>query len=220
MDFFYPFKMIVPGKEALSDAQLQALQSKLVYSGVSSVRAFNVYLIQNPKESNLNELLEVSKEQQVVDYCAGKTVNGGYLVLPRPGTISPWSSKATDIAQICGLSLKRIERGIVYFFNGSNINKENIIPHIHDRMTHVVYTTLPSVKEYFAVSDPRPLKSVDLISAQSSSVKPRDILSNANKRWGLALAEDEIDYLADAFLNPPDGSQPRNPTDVELMVNL
>ncbi|KAJ3045638.1 hypothetical protein HDV00_007762 [Rhizophlyctis rosea] len=149
------------------------------------------------------------------------------LVLPRPGTISPWSSKATDIARTCGLGnyVKRIERGVVYFVqtaNGAAISEQDLsrfVDSMHDRMTQVVLRQVPDSTQIFSQGEPGPLKSVPLLAAVKDGKNPREVLAAANKEWGLALAEDEIDYLVQAFLHPQEaGEVPRDPTDVELMM--
>ncbi|MFA7095388.1 MAG: phosphoribosylformylglycinamidine synthase [Gammaproteobacteria bacterium] len=136
------------------------------------------------------------------------------LVVPRPGTISPWSSKATDIVHNCGLvQVRRVERGICYFLakeEGVPVSDEelaHIIPLIHDRMTEAVFCSLGDAEGLFLQSTPAPLSTVDVLGGG------RDALEVANRELGLALSEDEIDYLVDNF-----GLLGRNPTDVELMM--
>ena len=136
------------------------------------------------------------------------------LVLPRSGTISPWSSKATDIAHNCGLTvIKRLERGIAYNFqtvSGASLTEEQklqILPLIHDRMTEAVFSDLEVAGSLFSEHQPKPLKTVDILTGGSEA------LSDANQNWGLALADDEIDYLVEQFKRLD-----RNPTDVELMM--
>ncbi len=140
------------------------------------------------------------------------------LVTPRLGTISPWSSKATDIAHNCGFAgVKRIERGVAYHVELSRgiagaakldeAALAALLPLIHDRMTESVLAGPDEVEALFAHVAPQPLRSVDLLGGG------RDALAAANGKWGLALSEDEIDYLVEAF-----GRLGRNPTDVELMM--
>ena len=139
----------------------------------------------------------------------------GLLVVPRLGTISPWSSKATDIAHHCALPLvTRIERGIVYYFKSksghalSRTQLKAVMPLLHDRMTESVLTDLDGAEEkIFAQGEPRPLSSVDVLQGGSTA------LSVANYELGLALSNDEIDYLVENF-----SKLQRNPTDVELMM--
>ncbi len=136
------------------------------------------------------------------------------LVTPRPGTISPWSSKATDIAHNCGLSaLRRLERGVVYTLaleGGRRLGDHElalVAPLLHDRMTEAVFTSLEEADGLFVQSEPAALSVVDLLGGG------RAALAAANRELGLALAEDEIDYLVENFTQ-----MGRNPTDVELMM--
>ena len=132
-----------------------------------------------------------------------------YLVVPRPGTISPWSSKATDIAHNCGLAkVKRIERGIQFQLRcKGELDEAKLLPFIHDRMTQAVLRSEEEAQALFASSEPRPMQNVDLLNGG------REALLTANREMGLALAEDEIDYLVDSFT-----SLDRNPNDIELMM--
>ncbi|TFH88610.1 phosphoribosylformylglycinamidine synthase [Billgrantia azerbaijanica] len=134
------------------------------------------------------------------------------LVVPRIGTQSPWSSKATDIAHSCGLAaVRRIERGIAYRVTlkapMSEAAFEAIVATLHDRMTESVLTDASDAAKLFAHHEPAPLGQVDVLDGG------REALETANVELGLALAEDEIDYLCDAFRELG-----RNPTDVELMM--
>lgn len=134
-----------------------------------------------------------------------------YLVIPRIGTISPWSSKATDIAHNCGLAqIKRIERGIAYCFDGEQLSKEQLaefISLIHDRMMESVLTKLTDAEQLFTPHQPTPFITIDIL------MRGRKALEEANVRLGLALATDEIDYLLDSFIRLQ-----RNPSDVELYM--
>ncbi len=136
------------------------------------------------------------------------------LVVPRPGTISPWSSKATDIASNCGLdAAERIERGVGYRIavrNGAPLSaadRDALLPLLHDRMTEAVFADVAAADALFAHVPPRPLTTIPL------AAQGRTALVTANVELGLALAPDEIDYLADAFARLG-----RDPTDVELMM--
>lgn len=134
------------------------------------------------------------------------------LVVPRPGTISPWSSKATDILHICGLAdVHRVERGIAYFFTVtgplSDDDKQQIDEAIFDRMVESVLDSNVEVARLFIEESPRPLTTVPVLA------EGRQALAQANTTLGLALAEDEIDYLLDAFVELG-----RDPADVELMM--
>ncbi len=135
-----------------------------------------------------------------------------FLVLPRLGTLSPWSSKATDIAHHCGLTaVERIERGIAYTIHcESQLSAEDkacLIPLLHDRMTEAVFASFNDAAELFRHFEPKPLNTIDLMQ------RGIEALRQANQAMGLALSADEIDYLADHFQ-----AMARNPTDVELMM--
>ncbi len=136
------------------------------------------------------------------------------LVVPRPGTISPWSSKATDIAHNCGLAaLRRIERGIEYRVRTRDdaalaaADRDALLPMIHDRMTEAVFADEAEAAQLFAHFAPRPLATVALLA------EGRAALDRANRDLGLALAPDEIEYLDRRFRELG-----RDPTDVELMM--
>jgi phosphoribosylformylglycinamidine synthase len=130
------------------------------------------------------------------------------LVVPRLGTISPWSSKATDIARICGLPrVRRVERGIWYAVAGAVADEAALRRALHDRMTESVLASSAEAEGLFAHAAPRPLATVAL------GADGRAALARANAALGLALAPDEIDYLVDAY-----ASLGRDPTDVELMM--
>ncbi|UYG08369.1 phosphoribosylformylglycinamidine synthase [Halomonas sp. M4R1S46] len=135
-----------------------------------------------------------------------------FLVVPRIGTQSPWSSKATDIAHNCGLTrIQRLERGIAYrvSFAGTLSEEafETVTALLHDRMTETVLFDASDAARLFAHHEPAPLGQVDILAGG------RAALATANVELGLALAEDEIDYLCEAF----QGLE-RNPSDVELMM--
>ncbi|WP_288632769.1 phosphoribosylformylglycinamidine synthase [Pseudomonas sp. UBA5666] len=133
-----------------------------------------------------------------------------FLVVPRLGTISPWASKASDIAHNCGLqSIQRLERGIAYYVAGdlSDAEAEQVSAQLHDRMTQRVLGQLEQAADMFSHAQPRPMTSVDILAGG------RDALAQANIDLGLALAEDEVDYLVTAFQGLK-----RNPNDIELMM--
>ncbi|MDC8803109.1 phosphoribosylformylglycinamidine synthase [Halomonas pacifica] len=154
--------------------------------------------------------------ERLLDYGAPRDTGGReghlFLVVPRIGTQSPWSSKATDIARNCGLGqVRRLERGIAYRvkLSGtlSEVAYEGIRAVLHDRMTETVLANASDAAKLFSHHEPAPLGSVDILSGG------RAALVTANGELGLALAEDEIDYLLAAFQELG-----RNPTDVELMM--
>ncbi len=133
------------------------------------------------------------------------------LVTPRPGTISPWSSKATDIAHNCGLSqVERIERGTAYYVQAEGLSQQQwleVAGLLHDRMMESIFSEFEQAQALFVHHQPTPMKVVDIIA------HGRSALEKANLEMGLALADDEIDYLLAAF-----NQLKRNPTDVELYM--
>jgi phosphoribosylformylglycinamidine synthase len=141
------------------------------------------------------------------------------VVMPRLGTVSPWASKATDIARNCGLELHRVERVTEYrlttksgLLGGTKPltadERAAVAALLHDRMTESVAFERAAGARLFDARDAEPLAHVDVLG------RGRAALAEANVSFGLALSDDEIDYLVDAF-----GTQlKRNPSDVELMM--
>ena len=155
------------------------------------------------------ELLLTYDEPAVSLDNADKTIR----VVPRFGTRSPWSSKATDIAQVCGLSqIERVERGVLWQFAGwpASVDAETektVLGLLHDRMMHVLVEDPAELENLFAHHQPRKGETVDILAGGQAA------LETANTEMGLALSEDEVEYLVDAFKQ-----QDRNPTDAELMM--
>ena len=130
------------------------------------------------------------------------------IVIPRLGTISPWSSKASDILHLCGLEkVKRIERGIVYHFEGEITDKKAVLSIIMDKMTESELVSIDVAHSIFDDFVPQPFKQIDILAEGKSA------LEHANATLGLALSAGEIAYLLDSF-----NKLQRNPTDVELMM--
>jgi len=133
------------------------------------------------------------------------------LVTPRPGTISPWSSKASDIAHNCGLKqVVRLERGLAFYVKAPALTEsqwQQLVALLHDRMMETVFSELQQAEQLFAHHQPAPYQAVDVLG------EGRSALEQANVRLGLALAQDEIDYLLNAFTGLG-----RNPTDIELYM--
>ncbi|MFP3350672.1 phosphoribosylformylglycinamidine synthase [Pseudoalteromonas sp. SIMBA_153] len=132
------------------------------------------------------------------------------LVTPRPGTISPWASKATDIAHNCGLKqVHRVERGIAYYVEGDLSAEQltQVTALLHDRMTEATHSKLEDAAQLFRSDAPRQMSSVDILGGG------REALAVANIEQGFALADDEIDYLVENFIKLG-----RNPNDIELFM--
>ena len=132
-------------------------------------------------------------------------------VVPRLGTISPWASKATDIARNCGLAVQRLERGRAYELKLARpleaADHATLAPLLHDRMTETLLAAAPAEAELFAEHSPKPVERVDLLGGGAVA------LERSNNELGLALSADEIEYLAEQFT-----ALGRNPSDMELMM--
>ena len=213
--------LILRGSSALSDFRLNKLLNDLVAAGLP-VRAVSAEFVHVAELTGDLSPAEHSVLEKLLTYGptrASTAVTGlVQIVAPRPGTISPWSSKATDIAHICGLTaVKRIERVIAYTIDlGSASESDYSLPathysllqqKLHDRMTQVVLENLDACATLFSHEQPRPMTSVPVLA------QGRAALVAANTSLGLALADDEIDYLVKAFT----GLQ-RDPNDIELMM--
>ncbi|MGR8953678.1 MAG: phosphoribosylformylglycinamidine synthase, partial [Gammaproteobacteria bacterium] len=204
----------VPGASALSSFRIRKLLVRLqsVDASIQSVSARYLHFVDLTRDLNglENDLLN-----QLLDYGSkpGSASAGMYrlLVVPRPGTISPWSSKATEIANRCGLThVARIERGIEYRLQGRAELPESGLKRlaslVHDRMTQSVVLG-HAEPDLFGRHSPQRLRRVEVIE------QGRDALAQANAEMGLALSDDEMDYLTTSFQELG-----RNPTDVELMM--
>ncbi|MGH8492313.1 MAG: phosphoribosylformylglycinamidine synthase [Moraxellaceae bacterium] len=203
--------LILPGSLALSlfrqNRLLRDLQA--LVPTVTAVEARFLHLVDGVVEGEERRRLEALLEYG--DAFSGREAGELFLVAPRFGTISPWSSKATDIARNCGLtSVLRIERATAFYIEGAVFTAEQrqlIADKLHDRMTQSVLADVSAAAGLFRAEVPRPLSSVDILGGG------RAALELANREQGFALSEDEIDYLVENFL-----ALKRNPTDVELMM--
>jgi len=203
--------LFLRGAAAFSAFRLQRLKSALLAaaSGVTDVSAvyWHFVAVRDSLACDAREALSALLEES---RAASPEAGELFLVVPRLGTISPWSSKATDIAWNCGLdAVERIERGIAFRVQGKigDADRAKIAALLHDRMTESVMADFEETAKLFQHFEPKPLTSVDVLSGG------RAALVEANGRLGLALSEDEIDYLVDIF-----GKVQRNPSDVELMM--
>lgn len=172
-----------------------------------------------------NDSLSKSLYEYVIKDVAGSAIEKDtYLIriVPRSGTISPWSSKATNISTVCGLDEKveRIERGVTLLIKTvpgfpllENLNDDSLKP-IFDRMTQHLYLDKPPTSDdLFTHDSPRPLVHIPLVSNSSNSTA-NESLNKANTELGLALDKGEIEYLIKAFVE----TLKRDPTDVELFM--
>jgi phosphoribosylformylglycinamidine synthase len=215
----------LPGMQALSPFRTQNLLTKVqsIEPNIEALDARHHYWAQLNRsggaegtaqhlEGRLKALLQAEQAHSLGE---GLSI----YVTPRLGTVSPWSSKASDIARNCGLNeVDRLERFVEYclvlkrgFFGGSKtLGAEKLLQIqalLHDRMTESVFAQLPQASDFFQVLPPKALKRIAVLA------EGRAALVEANSALGLALAEDEIDYLLAAFQKLA-----RDPSDVELMM--
>ncbi|WP_404341167.1 phosphoribosylformylglycinamidine synthase [Pseudoalteromonas mariniglutinosa] len=205
--------LILRGAPALSDFRVQKILARCQQAQLPVTNVYAEYMHFTDLNADLS-VDEQTKLEKLLTY--GPTIQEhaptGELVLvtPRPGTISPWASKATDIAHNCGLSqVHRIERGIAYYVEGT-LSKEQLVAVaalLHDRMTEATHSTLDDAAKLFRHDQPRPMSSVDILAGG------REALASANIEQGFALADDEIDYLVENFQKLG-----RNPNDIELFM--
>ncbi len=203
--------LILRGAPALSEFRRSKLIRQMQEAGIeiSDLTAEYVHFVDTAESLDTKET-EIL--QTLLTY--GPTAANPHLqaakeliVTPRPGTISPWSSKATDIAHNAGLrKIRRIERGVAYSL-ASMAPDERLAPFIHDRMVERVLASPEAAAILFERAEPASMSVVDILQHGKGA------LEEANRQLGLALAEDEIDYLFDAFTKLG-----RNPNDVELMM--
>ncbi|MBC7787925.1 MAG: phosphoribosylformylglycinamidine synthase [Methylophilaceae bacterium] len=212
--------LTIRGSVALSSFRLEKILKQLSISAprVNSFYAEFVHFawfnktLTDEQHTTLGKILTYGAKSEVAPKNQlGETL---FLVIPRLGTISPWSSRATDIARHCGLDhIQRLERGIIYTVatdNGNPLSEaENgaIKALIHDRMTEAVFSDLNDAEKLFHTASPAPLNTINVL------VGGKVALNSANSELGLALSPDEVDYLFDNFTKIK-----RNPTDVELMM--
>ncbi len=200
----------IPGTSALSNFRINKLLAELqsVEPAIKAVSARFIHFVDI--ESELDDRQSVILKQLLAygSTQLGEEMPGArLLVVPRSGTISPWSSKATEIAQRCGLfEVKRVERGIEYTLDVDVPLSAAVKALLHDRMTQTVLDG-DVEPDLFALHQPKPLLHVAIME------QGRDALVSANTELGLALSSDEIDYLTESFQ-----ALSRDPSDVELMM--
>ena len=207
--------LVLRGAPALSEFNQTKLIAKLGQSGVRVKNLYSEYVHLVDSQGDLSKQ-QIEILEKLLTYGPARqaqTPSGTFfLITPRPGTISPWSSKATDIAHNCSLkNINRIERGCAFYIETENGVSEDdfalIASFLHDRMTESVFTNTDEAAVLFSHTEANTFTSVDVLG------EGKDALVNANVSLGLALADDEIDYLFDSFTKLG-----RNPTDVELYM--
>ncbi|MBT8134166.1 MAG: phosphoribosylformylglycinamidine synthase, partial [Gammaproteobacteria bacterium] len=205
------------GSTALSAFRQEKLlnQLKSVIPEVNQLNAHFVHFVDSDKPLTDEQAAVLEQLLRYGPHMEQTSTEGRlFLVVPRAGTISPWSSKATDIAHNCNLEMiDRIERGVAYHvdcgdsFQWSDEHQQTVAGLVHDRMIEMVLDQLDAASCLFEHHEPAAGESVNIID------DGRNALVEANQRLGLALSTDEIDYLVDHFT-----SINRNPVDAELMM--
>jgi phosphoribosylformylglycinamidine synthase len=212
------------GGNALSAFRAQALLPKLqaVSPRITGVAARFVHWTWTDAAPSADDAAKLGRLLDYGDAYAGPTAADAasalIVVMPRLGTVSPWASKATDIAHNCGLALHRVERVTEFrlavktgLLGGvKTLSADELAACaglLHDRMTESAAFAREAAVHLFDEQPAEPVAHVDLLG------EGRAALERANGEFGLALSDDEIDYLVDAFKGLR-----RNPTDVELMM--
>ena len=208
------------GGNALSSFRAQQLQPALeaIHPKISGIAARFVHLVATDAAPTPTEQERLAALLTYGDPYAGPEDGAVLIVTPRLGTLSPWASKATDIARNCGIAIRRVERITEYRISLKSgllgktpeLTAEQlgqVAALLHDRMTESVVADRSAAAALFTELQPAPMEHVDVLAGG------RVALEAANTRFGLALADDEIDYLVTAFTGLA-----RNPTDVELMM--
>lgn len=206
---------IFRGSAALSDFRLNQLATRFQNANLPVKSCYAEYM----HFAHLSAALSVEETQELEELLHyGPTLaqhepkGECFVVIPRVGTISSWSSKATDIAHNCGLEkVIRLERGLAFYFEFDRTltadEEDKLRSHIHDRMMESVVRKAEDAAKLFDQQEPKPFTTVDVLNGG------RKALETANVNLGLALADDEIDYLVENFT-----ALGRNPVDIELYM--
>jgi len=208
-----PIFSLYRGSSSLSQFRQQRLIDtfKKYQLPIDSIQATYQYLIWTNEVLSDIQLEQLKRLLNLTSLKSALPTSSSYVVVPRLGTISPWASKATEIAKLCNLPLLRLERGIEYQYtsrkNLSDSVKSQLYALTHDRMTESVLFHASELEQQYLVLPKKAFKNIDMLNAG------RQALDEANIDLGLALSEDEIVYLFDSFTELK-----RNPTDVELIM--
>jgi len=204
--------LVLKGGPVFSDFRITALRERVRAAAphlqIASLEADYVYFLEITDRLSQDTL---GKIYALLEASGPLQTTPGFFVTPRKGTISPWSSKATDIFHNCGLTeIRRVERGVLYVLKspGGRViplqEVTSVLPLLHDRMTEGIYT---DISDLFVHVHPAPLTVIRL------SERGKEALHRANRELGLALNPEEIDYLWETYR-----SLQRDPTDVELVM--
>ncbi len=200
---------IVAGAPAHSSFKKTQLLNRLTsMSSVQSIESQWVYLFdQALTEQQQQSALQLLNDGASFEVRQAASDEVQILVTPRLGTISPWSSKATDIFANCNTPIHRLERGVLFTLKGISEISNEVKLALHDRMTESVFNQIDDAAALFLETAPKPLNSIDILG------QGKDALVKANNEFGFALSMEEIDYLTEAF-----NKMGRNPNDIELMM--
>ena len=200
---------IVAGAPAHSSFKKTQLLNRL--ASMSSVQSFDsqwVYLFDRAlDEQQQQSALQLLNDGASFELRQAASDEVQILVTPRVGTISPWSSKATDIFANCNTPVHRLERGVLFTLKGIADVSNEVKQVLHDRMTESVFNHIDDAAALFVETEPKPLNSIDILGEGKAA------LVKANSEFGFALSDEEIDYLTEAFIKLG-----RNPHDIELMM--
>lgn len=205
----------IAGQPFLTDFQKKQLLHRINQAtdfALSDIISQQVYIFSKPlADKDLQKAIDLLNDGEKIDLPLAKDNQLQIMVSPRFGTISPWTSKATDIFNNCDINIERVERVIVYTLLGDNLPKK--LPHdiemmLYDRMTQSLFYDLAKAEQLFDDHEPAPLNHIDVLGQGHSA------LEKANIEFGFALSSQDMDYLTNAYVN----ELKRNPTDVELMM--
>jgi phosphoribosylformylglycinamidine synthase len=206
----------LPGANALSAFRQQRLLASLTAQGIQleSIEAQYLHLVWTDSDLSVKDkgVLEslLTYGQPFVSRTKATDKNSA-ISIPRFATVSPWASKATDIARQCGLNVLRIERGIQYSWHSKKtLNTEQVqlvLGALHDRMTETVISEINEASALYQTLPDKPFVRIPVLT------EGRSALDKANQDLGLALSEDEVLYLVENFIRLE-----RNPSDVELIM--
>lgn len=200
------------GASALSPFRVEKLLQKAQKIGLPTSQLSSQYWYFVSSPAALSDETVQKLQALLAAQCvhAPEMLGNFFLITPRIGTISPWASKATDIAHNCGLQeIERIERGMAVMLSGSlnNAQRQKWADLLHDRMTESVLSDFQAAEKLFSQHNQQTFETIDVLNGG------KHVLEQANQNMGLALSPDEIDYLIENYQNLN-----RNPTDVELMM--
>ena len=195
---------IFKGKQSFSSSKLEQLSKKFTELNKfeTNIESHEIYFVEVKNDnSDLENLKDILSAKNLTD-------KFNFYVGPRLGTISPWASKTEDILKNVGLNnIERIEKLNGFTIGSSKNPKELNLSMFYDRMTQSVYKNVDDFKNLFKSDNPRSLQYIEIIE---KGIKE---LVSANKSYGFAMSNDEIEYLYDFYTK-----EKRNPTDAELMM--